>query len=95
MGSASEGVPFEVSATAYPQHWEEEELGQSAYERTLPEMAAIPAAKIMTVNLNLTEVIATGLGVVPQVRALATAWQSRAPTVASTGSTVSRIRSCA
>ena len=69
MGSASEGVPFEVSATAYPQHWEEEELGQSAYERTLPEMAAIPAAKIMTVNLNLTEVIATGLGVVPQVRA--------------------------
>ncbi len=69
MSSSSEGVGSEFSSSGYPRQWAEEELGQSAYERTLPEMLAIPEREVMTVNLNLTEVIATGLGVVPQVQA--------------------------
>ena len=77
MSSSSNGVSApaggvvsssEKATSELPRRWEEEELGQGAYQRCLPEMLGLAKAKIMVVNLNLTELVATGLGVLPNVR---------------------------
>jgi hypothetical protein len=56
------------STSELPRRWAEEELGQAAYQRCLPQMLALPPSQIKVVNLNLTELVATGLGVLPNVR---------------------------
>jgi len=70
---APEGVVSPAKTTAEsaesPRLWEEE-LGQVAYQRGTKEMLELPNEKVMVVNLNLTETIAVGLGVLPNVRAL-------------------------
>jgi len=68
--SVPDGVVSSAGATSDSAPlWEEEELGQSAYQRRVGEMLDLPKSKVATVNLNLTEAIATGLGVLPQVQA--------------------------
>jgi len=76
MGSLTDeaSVPGGVVSPAeasleLPQRWEEEELGQIAYQRLIGEMLNLPQSKVTTVNLNLTEAIATALGVLPNVQA--------------------------
>jgi len=77
MGSLSGGLPapdgvvspeIATAESAELPRWERE-LGQSAYQRRLTEMLELPKAKVAVVNLNLTEVIAAGLGVLPHVQA--------------------------
>lgn len=77
MGSLFNGVPAPDGVVSgagapseLPQRWEQEELGQTAYQRRVGEMLALPVTKVLSVNRNLTEVVATGLGVLPKVQAL-------------------------
>ncbi|HYP99128.1 MAG TPA: hypothetical protein VER96_10655 [Polyangiaceae bacterium] len=63
------GVVSSAAASELSQRWDEEELGQTAYQRRIGEMLDLPNSKIAVVNLNLTEAIATGLGVLPNVQA--------------------------
>jgi hypothetical protein len=76
MGSSSDGVSapegvvsaLEKVSSELPRRWHEEELGQSAYHRRAREMLELPKSKVTVVNLNLTEAIAAGLGVLPNVQ---------------------------
>lgn len=69
MGSSNDENSSEASSLGIPGRWEDEELGQAAFERFLPEMLDLPESKVMTVNLNVTQSIATAFGALERVRA--------------------------